>query len=274
MMKKSGPIVFALVALLVSSAFALMNEYGVIRSTFQLELSAYGAFYRTGFHDGDDYSLSEKESQLNLMPTIRVRPVRGLEFNFTYPIRDDGLKNATGVWGPILGLKYGSPSSAGFLEFVFPSGSKKLLGNGDSPAPALVFGGTSLYGNPESFGVRLHSWYFWDFNDYSADELYFLVRPEFDFGMLRVGIGFPFEFLFGNDTYWGSNTPGNVRATGYGDEDDFGYTMSISIEPKVTVRLGKFDVEPYFSIPLWEYTNSSALLIDGFTMGCAARFRI
>ncbi len=273
-MKKSGSIafVFALVVSVAASAWAGFNEYGVIRSTFAVELDAYGAFYRTAYYDGDNASLDDEESQLNLLPTIRIRPVRGLEFSFTYPVRDDGMKDATGVWGPILGFKYGSPSSAGFVSFVFPAGSKKLLGNGDKPSPALIFGGSSLYGNPESFGVRLHSWYFWDFNDYSGDELYFLVRPEFDFGMIRVGLGFPFEFLFGSDDAWISNAPGNVRAVGYSSDGDFGYTMSISIEPKVTIRLGTFDVEPYFSIPLWEYTNESAVLVDGFTLGASVRF--
>lgn len=260
-------------SLLCPSAYSMWNEYGVIPSTFEVELSAYGAFYRSAYHDGDDASLSDKESQLNLIPTIRVRPVKGLEFNFSYPIRDDGLKNSTGTWGPMLGLKYGGPSSAGFLEFVFPAGDKKLLGNGENPSPALVFGGTNFYGSWESFGVRLHSWYFWDFNKYSADELYFLVRPEFNFGMIRLGLGFPFEFLFGSDDAWVSNTPGNVRAVGYTDEDEFGYTMTISIEPKVTINLGKFDVEPYFSIPLWEYTNDAAVLLDGFTLGCAMRVK-
>lgn len=254
-----------------SSAYSMWNEFGVIPSTFEVELNAYGAFYRSIYHDGDDHSLSDKESQLNLVPTVRIRPVKGLEFNFSYPVRDDGLKNSTGTWGPMLGLKYGGASSAGFLEFVFPAGDKKLLGNGENPSPALVFGGTNFYGSWESFGVRLHSWYFWDFNKYSADELYFLVRPEFNFGMIRLGLGFPFEFQFGSDAAWVSNTPGNVRAIGYTDDDEFGYTMTISIEPKVTVAIGKFDVEPYFSIPLWEYTNDAALLFDGFTLGCALR---
>ena len=77
------------------SAFSMWNEYGVIPSTFEVELNAYGAFYRSAYHDGDDRSLSDKESQLNLVPTVRIRPVKGLEFNFSYPIRDDGLKNST-----------------------------------------------------------------------------------------------------------------------------------------------------------------------------------
>ena len=260
-------------ALLCPSAYSMWNENGVIPSTFEVELSAYGAFYRSAYHDGDDASLSDKESQLNLVPTIRVRPVKGLEFNFSYPLRDDGLKNSTGTWGPMLGLKYGGPSSAGFLEFVFPAGDKKLLGNGENPSPALVFGGTNFYGSWELVCVRPPSGDFWDFNKYSADELYFLVRPEFNFGMIRLGLGFPFEFLFGSDDAWVSNTPGNVRAVGYTDEDEFGYTMTISIEPKVTINLGKFDVEPYFSIPLWEYTNDAAVLLDGFTLGCAMRVK-
>lgn len=265
----------AIVALSCSSAFAMMNEYGVISSMFQVELTAYGSFYRSAYHDGDDYDISDETSQLNLLPTIRFRPVRGLEFSFTYPIRDDGMKDVTGVWGPILGLKYGSQSSAGFIDFVFPAGSKKLLGNGENPSPALVFGGTNFYGNWESFGVRLHSWYFWDFNKRSADELYLLIRPEFNFGMIRVGLGFPFEFQFGSDNTWISNAPGNVRAEGYGskDGDEFGYTMSFSIEPKVTIDLGKISVEPYFSIPIWEYTNDAAVLYDGWTLGCAARLK-
>ena len=114
----------ALFAVLSSSAYAMMNEYGVISKTFQVDLNAYGVFYRSVFHDDNDADLSDdaEESQLNLMPTIRVSPARGIEFSFSYPIRDDGMKSVTGVWGPILGFKYGSPSSAGFIDFVFPAG--------------------------------------------------------------------------------------------------------------------------------------------------------
>lgn len=261
----------ASVLLMYASGYSMWNEDGVISSTFAVELNVKGAFYRSFYYDGDNSSLSDDKSQLNLIPTIRIRPVSGLEFNFSYPFRDDDYKNSTGVWGPMLGIKYGGPSSAGFLEFVFPAGDKDLLGNGETPRPALVFGGSSFYGNRESFGVRLHYWYFWDFNKHSADEVYFLVRPEFDFGMIRLGVGFPFEFQFANSSRWVSNTPGNVRAAGI--DDDFGYTMAISIEPKVTVDLGRFDVEPYFSIPLWEYTDENAALYDGFTLGCAFRVK-
>ena len=82
----------ALFAVLSSSAYAMMNEYGVISKTFQVDLNAYGVFYRSVFHDDNDADLSDdaEESQLNLMPTIRVSPARGIEFSFSYPIRDDG----------------------------------------------------------------------------------------------------------------------------------------------------------------------------------------
>ena len=265
----------ALFAVLSSSAYAMMNEYGVISKTFQVDLNAYGVFYRSVFHDDNDADLSDdaEESQLNLMPTIRVSPARGIEFSFSYPIRDDGMKSVTGVWGPILGFKYGSPSSAGFIDFVFPAGSKKLLGNGEKPSPALIFGGSNFYGDWKSFGVRLHSWYFWDFNDRSSDELYVLIRPEFNFGTIRVGLGFPFEFLYGSDGGFISNTPCNVRTQGYSGKDEFGYTMSVGIEPKVTVNLGLIEVEPYFHIPIWEYTNDAANLYYGYTLGCAAHLK-
>ncbi|MCK9182152.1 MAG: hypothetical protein M0P13_04635 [Fibrobacteraceae bacterium] len=274
MMKKKSLLVFFILSF-CTSLFAMMNEYGVISSNLEVELSGYGVFYRNYYSNGHKSSLSDsaEDSQLNLMPTIRVRPVRGLEFNFSYPIRDDGLKNSTGFWGPILGFKYGSPSSAGFFNLVFPAGAKNLLGNGESPEPALIFGGTKFFGGESKFGIRIHSWYFWDFNEHSADELYFLVRPEFNFGQIRVGVGFPFELYLANSTSWIDNTPGHVRALGGSDDDDeFGYAMNISIEPKVTIDLGALSVEPYFSFPLWRYTNKSALLYTGYTLGVAARF--
>lgn len=264
--------VFALTTL----SFAWENEYGVIQKMFQVELNGNINFYNSQYYDGDKSDLEDEETQTNVIPTIRVRPVRGIEFNFTYPFRDDGMKDGTGFWGPIVGFKYGGSSSAGFLQFVFPAGAKKLLGNnggnGEKPSPALIFGGTNFFGNWESFGIRLHSWYFMDFNDNSADELFILLRPEINFGMIRIGVGFPFEFLFANSSVWISNTPGTIRAAGLSlEDDDFGYVMAFSIQPKVIINLGKIDLEPFFSIPLWKYTNSSAMMAYGFTLGMDAK---
>ena len=266
-MKKTG-----LLFVLAFSALGLAwnNEFGVIPKTFQVQLSGNTVLYSNLYHDGDKASLDETYLQLNLIPTIRVSPVRGIEFNFSYPFRsDEDMKDATGFWGPILGIKYGSPSSAGFLNFVFPAGSKNLLGNGENPSPALIFGGTSFYGNWESFGIRLHSWYFWDFNEHSADELLFLIRPELNLGLIQIGLGFPFEWIFGNSSAWISNTPGTVRAIGGGE--DFEYVMVFSIQPKAVIDLGKIKVEPYFSIPLWKYTSKHAFMYYSFTRGVDAK---
>ena len=264
--------------LAVAFGFGMMNEYGVIPKMLQLDVYGDYVSYDKGYYDKDDYNLNDStdESQINLMPTIRFRIVKGLELSLMYPIRDDGLKNSTGVWGPVFGIKYGSSTSAGFFEIVFPAGAHDLLGNGEDPQPALVFGGTNFYGGAASaFGVRIHSWYFWDFNDASADKLYFLLRPEYDLGNVRIGLGFPMEFYFGSDYDWIDNTPGRVRAIGKDTgEDEFGYAGVISVEPKLTFQVSSFEIEPSFSIPLWKFAGESTTLLYGFTMSVSARMNL
>jgi hypothetical protein len=268
-----------IISCLVASAFGfgMINEYGMIPQKLQLDLDGNSVFYRNMHADGDDYSLESdsRESQWNLMPAVRFQIVNGLELSLMYPIRDDGLKNSTGFWGPVFGIKYGSVNSVGFFDIVFPSGAKDLLGNGEELEPALVFGGTSFYGGAGSaFGVRIHSWYFWDFNEYSADKLYFLIRPEYDLGNVRIGLGFPMEFCFGNDGDWIDNTPGHVRGAGETEDGEIGYAGAISIEPKLTFHLNALEIEPSFSIPLWKFSGKNAVLLYGFTMGVSTRLNL
>jgi hypothetical protein len=260
-----------------AGASAFMNENGVIPGLFQVEANFDYVSYRNAYSDGDHASLGKDASQMNLMPTVRFRPLDGLEFSFGYPVRnDDDFKNATGFWGPILGIKYGSPSSAGFFDLVFPSGSKKLLGNGDNPQPVLVFGFTDVFGGRSSFDVRLHSWYWLDLNENSADKMLFLIRPEFSTGAVRIGIGLPIEFYFGSDSHgWIDNAPGHVRAQGLtADDDDLGYAGDISIEPKVLIKLGKLELEPGFSVPIAKFSNKEAVLYYGYTISMAARVNL
>lgn len=249
--------------LLCAGASAFMNENGVIPGLFQVEANFDYVSYQNAYSDGEKATLNKDGSQLNLMPTVRLRPVDGLEFSFSYPVReDDDIKDATGFWGPILGIKYGSPSSAGFFNLVFPSGSKKLLGNGDNPQPVLVFGFTDVFGGRSSFDVRLHSWYWLDLNENSADKMLFLIRPEFSTGIVRIGIGLPIEFYFGSDSNgWIDNAPGHIRSFGSTtDDSDLGYAGDISIEPKVLIKLGMLELEPGFSVPIAKFSNKEAVL--------------
>lgn len=264
---------YLVLALLSVNAFAFINEQGVINGLLQVDISAKYGHYSSFYSDGETGDI-KSSMQFDLYPVIRLRPVQGFEFSLGLPLReDDDMKEATGIWGPILGIKYGHQNSAGFFDIILPYGAKDILGLNKEPQPVLILGGTSVYGS-ESFAVRLHTYYWWDFNDYSADQFFFLVRPEFTLAGFRFGLGFPIEFYFGSDYTWISSAPGVVRASGHSANESLGYSGAISIAPSVLVPIGMFEVEPTFSIPIAKFSNSPANIMYGFTIGCTVRINL
>ena len=119
---------------------------------------------------------------MNLMP-IGCASVRWTALNFFgYPSANDDDFKTRLVWGPILGIKYGNRIPRAFRPRV-PFRFQKLLGNGDSPQPVLVFGFTDVFGGGGLADVRLHfTWYWLDKNENSADKMLFPIRPEFSTG--------------------------------------------------------------------------------------------
>ena len=81
---------------LSSTAYAMMNEYGVISKTFQVDLNAYGVFYRSVFHDDNDADLSE-DAEGSLYPGNSVSCVIDWERRFDHMQQHSGEHIVSGM---------------------------------------------------------------------------------------------------------------------------------------------------------------------------------